>query len=302
MESREHFSTFLVEQYRPGVDVEHLGRCVASLQTALRDLERHGTPVHFLCSVIVPGDESILVVVDAASEQLVQDAYVSAGMAYDRISVAIAETAGNPTTPREPHVADVVRVDSVAHVNPSISTPPESERNQPMQNMKRTVIAAATLVAAIAAGTTATGALAGGAGGPSQSKVVPIGQQLNGTWQTTVTLSDAPPGIDTTFLALDTFLPGGGLLVSSSASGPNLRSLAHGTWVRTGNRRFSSTFSWFRFDPTGKFAGTQRVRRTISLGADLKSFQSVDVIEIIAPTGAVVATIHGTEQGTVLEG
>jgi len=91
------------------------------------------------------------------------------------------------------------------------------------------------------------------------------------------------------------------LLVSSSVDGPTLRGLAHGTWTRTGDRKFASSFTWFRFDPTGKFVGLQRVRRTMSVSANLKSFSSTDVIEIISPTGTVVATIHGTEQGTKLD-
>ncbi len=170
-----------------------------------------------------------------------------------------------------------------------------------MLNKKRTFIGTVTLVAALAAATTAT-ALASEASGNAKPKAPSTGQQLNGTWMTTVQLSDAPPGVESTFLALDTFLPGGGLLVSSSVDNPNLRSLAHGTWVRLGNRQFSSTFAWFRFDPTGRFVGTQRVRRTMNLGADLKSFHSTDVIEIVSPTGAVLATIHGTEEGALQDG
>ena len=124
---------------------------------------------------------------------------------------------------------------------------------------------------------------------------------ITGTWMTTVTLSDAPPQVDQTFLALDTFLCDGPLLVSSSASNPSGRGLAHGEWIRTGNHHFASTFVWFRFDPSGKFVGMQRVRRTIELAANGDTFQSADVIEILDPAGNVVATFHGAEAGQRLQ-
>jgi hypothetical protein len=165
----------------------------------------------------------------------------------------------------------------------------------------RTRISAATaLLAAVVTAITATGALSAGAHNHIGAKTSPVGQQLNGTWTTMVTLTDAPPNVEASFHALDTFLPGGGLLVSSSVANPSLRGLAHGEWVRTGNRQFASTFIWFRFDTTGAFVGMQRVRRTLNLAQNLHSFQATDIVEIIAPTGAVVATVHGTEAGTRL--
>jgi hypothetical protein len=126
-------------------------------------------------------------------------------------------------------------------------------------------------------------------------------QQLNGTWATTIQLTDAPPGAPSSFKALDTFLPGGGLLVSSSAPMPSTRGLAHGSWTHTGHRAFSSTFVWFRFDATGQYVGTQQVHRTMKLSKDGQTFHATDVVEVLAPTGAVVATIHGTEVGTLLD-
>jgi hypothetical protein len=169
-----------------------------------------------------------------------------------------------------------------------------------MLSSRKHFIAVTMLLVAIVMATTATGALSAEARDHSTQKASPVGQQLNGTWTTTVTLTDAPPNVESSFRALDTFLPGGGLLVSSSVGNPALRSLAHGEWVRTGNREFASTFVWFRFDATGAFLGTQQVRRTINLAQNLHSFQSTDVIEVIAPTGTVLATIHGTETGTRL--
>lgn len=59
---------------------------------------------------------------------------------------------------------------------------------------------------------------------------------------------------------------------------------------------------WFRFDPTGAYVGTQRVRRTMKLSHNRERFSATHVIEVIAPSGAVVATLHATESGTLVAG
>ncbi|HZT16766.1 MAG TPA: hypothetical protein VFA19_12550 [Gaiellaceae bacterium] len=148
-----------------------------------------------------------------------------------------------------------------------------------------------TLVCLAAALTTA--AVASGANG----KGAPA-PQLSGTWITTVSLTNPPPGVDATFQALDTFVAGGGILVSSSQSHPTTRSLAHGSCVHTRAQTFACTFAWFRFDPaTGSYLGMQRVRRTMTLSNDQKSFQAADIVEVLAPDGTVVASIKGSEAG-----
>lgn len=122
--------------------------------------------------------------------------------------------------------------------------------------------------------------------------------QLTGTWITTVSLTNPPPGVDATFQALDTFVSGGGILVSSSQSHPTARSLAHGNCARTHDQTYACTFVWFRFDPTtGSYLGMQRVRRTMTVASDEKSFQATDTVEVLAPNGTVVASVQGTETG-----
>ena len=126
--------------------------------------------------------------------------------------------------------------------------------------------------------------------------------QLTGTWLSTVTLVTPPPGVEPTFLALNTFTAGGGLLVSSNQSNPSLRSLAHGEWTQTGKRRFTSTFAWFRFDASGKPIGTQRVQRTMTLSQNGDSFQSTDTVQVIAPDGTVLASLQATETAHRISG
>lgn len=78
--------TFLVEHYRPGLQAADLESLAARARTAVRELEREGKPLRFLRLLIVPGDESFLCVVEAASEQLVREAYDRAGIPFERIS------------------------------------------------------------------------------------------------------------------------------------------------------------------------------------------------------------------------
>jgi hypothetical protein len=163
----------------------------------------------------------------------------------------------------------------------------------------RTKIAVASAILAAAA--LATGVAGGATGAPGKDPKLAVQTlQLEGTWTSRVTLQNPPPGADATFVALNTFIRGGRLLVSSSQTLPATRSLAHGEWARTGDRRFSSTFVAFRFDATGKFAGTLRVRRTLTLAPSLNRFESTDVVEFVAPDGSVVATLRATEAATRL--
>lgn len=131
---------------------------------------------------------------------------------------------------------------------------------------------------------------------PSMSRA----HALSGTWATKVQISDAPPGVPSSFNALDTFEPRGGLVVSSSAPNPATRGLAHGNWTRTNHRNYTATFVWFRFDPTGANIGTQRVQRAMHLSRNGERFSGTDVIEVIAPSGDILATLHATESGRLL--
>jgi hypothetical protein len=151
---------------------------------------------------------------------------------------------------------------------------------------------ATTIVAAVVLAVVGSGAL---------SAPLKDSPQLAGTWLSTVTLLSPPPGVDATFLALNTFTRDGAVLASSNQSNPTARSLAHGEWARAGNRRFTSTFVWFRFDPAGKPIGTQRVERSMTVALDGRSFQATDTVQVIAVDGTVLATIQATETAHRIE-
>jgi hypothetical protein len=92
---------YLIEHYRPGRDVAQLTTSVARLRETVMEMERAGEPVRYLSSTIVPGDESFLCVIEAASERVVVEAYARADLPFERISAAIAVEV--EITPKESH-------------------------------------------------------------------------------------------------------------------------------------------------------------------------------------------------------
>jgi len=83
--------TFLVEHYRPGGTPELLRRHAGRIRTAVCELNEQGQPVRLLSSVIVPGDEALLCVLEGPSERLVHETYARAEVSVERISVALSD-------------------------------------------------------------------------------------------------------------------------------------------------------------------------------------------------------------------
>jgi hypothetical protein len=82
--------TFLVENYAPGMSVDGLQAVDARVCAEAAKMTREGKPVRVVRSTIVPEDEALLCLLDAASEELVREAYERAGVTLDRISRAIS--------------------------------------------------------------------------------------------------------------------------------------------------------------------------------------------------------------------
>lgn len=81
--------TFLVEHYRPGLDVAQLTSSIARVRDIVGEMERVGEPVRYLSATIVPNDESFFCLIEAASQEIVSDAYGRAAVPFERISAAI---------------------------------------------------------------------------------------------------------------------------------------------------------------------------------------------------------------------
>ena len=82
--------TFLVEHYWPGVTADAFGTASARVRTRVEELAREGRRVRYLHSTLVPEDEAGYCVLEAESSALVEEAYASAGVGYERVVESIA--------------------------------------------------------------------------------------------------------------------------------------------------------------------------------------------------------------------
>ena len=83
---------------------------------------------------------------------------------------------------------------------------------------------------------------------------------------------------------------------------PALRSPGHGVWQREhGWQDYSFAFTYYRYNASGVFLGSQRVRATLELGASGDEFASRSVIEILDVNDNVIGTGCATAVGTRFE-
>jgi hypothetical protein len=119
------------------------------------------------------------------------------------------------------------------------------------------------------------------------------GQRLEGAWRITATVTSQPALPPLEILA--TFDPEGTLV----GSAPNpLVSAAHGAWERTGNRRFALTAIYLRFDGTGTFLGTTKLRATFQGNQPGTGGSGQFVAQQFDPAGVAQGTDNGTAVAT----
>ena len=126
-------------------------------------------------------------------------------------------------------------------------------------------------------------------------------QTLTGNWVVTVTRTNPPPGVPPTFLSLQTYFADGSFLEESNTPAMFVgRGLAHGDWEKIGQRQFTRSFLFFRFDASRNFIGTQTSTATITLSEDGQTLEGEGDIEIFDADGNLILTAHGTETGNRL--
>ena len=85
-------------------------------------------------------------------------------------------------------------------------------------------------------------------------------------------------------------------------SSPALRSPGHGVWQREhGWQDYSFAFTYYRYNASGVFLGSQKVTAALELGASGDEFASRSAIEILDVNGAVIGTGCATAVGTRFE-
>jgi hypothetical protein len=83
--------TYLVEHYRPGLHVEQLRQWAVRVRETAVQMRGEGKAVRYVRAAIVPTDETLLCVLEAATEELVRETYARAGIPFERLSALIPE-------------------------------------------------------------------------------------------------------------------------------------------------------------------------------------------------------------------
>jgi hypothetical protein len=142
---------------------------------------------------------------------------------------------------------------------------------------------------------------------PQQSSATSTASErtIQGVWRTVVTPRNCETGeAILTLSGLFTFNQGGTMSEYGIGPGssPALRSPGHGVWQREhGWQDYSFAFTFYRYNASGVFLGSQNVRATLELGGDGEAFASRSALETLDVNGAVIGTGCATAVGTRFE-
>ena len=169
-----------------------------------------------------------------------------------------------------------------------------------MNLKKSAAVAACALISAL----TMTVAIASAQDAQQQqsSAAAAAPRTIQGVWRTVVTPRNCQTGeAILTLPGLFTFNQGGTMSEYGIGPGssPALRSPGHGVWEREhGWQDYSFTFTFYRYNASGVFLGSQTIRATLELGAGGDAFASRSALETLDVNGAVIATGCATAVGT----
>ena len=128
---------------------------------------------------------------------------------------------------------------------------------------------------------------------------------IQGVWRTMVTGVDCQTGVPLgSFPGLFTFNEGGTMSEYGIGPGssPALRSPGHGVWQHEhGRQNYSYAFTYYRYDSSGVFIGSQKVTSALELGASGDEFISHSAVSVLDANDNVIATFCATAAGTRFE-
>lgn len=127
-------------------------------------------------------------------------------------------------------------------------------------------------------------------------------RELEGTWRVQVTFRNCQTGDPIiTFPSLLSYARGGVMVETTSGISPALRYPGQGVWRHKGGRRYAAAFMFFRFNPDGSFAGTQKITQDIKLSRDGNELEITATFEVLDTSGTVIGTGCVTTTGTRFE-
>jgi hypothetical protein len=129
-----------------------------------------------------------------------------------------------------------------------------------------------------------------------------VNRTIQGAWRTTVTGVHCQTGspLGPSFPGLFTFNEGGTMSEYGIGPGSNpaLRSPGHGVWQQEhGWQQYSYAFTFYRYDSSGVFIGSQKVTSDLELGESGNEFTTHSVVSLLDVHDNVVATFCATAAG-----
>ena len=123
---------------------------------------------------------------------------------------------------------------------------------------------------------------------------------VEGVWESVVTVKDCSSGAVLASFRGVAVHHRGGTVSADNSRPPATRGAAFGTWKRTAGgagNAYTATFVFMRFNPDSSLAGTQKVQRSFTLGADGNSLAGTNAVQIIDAAGVVLQQGCATETG-----
>jgi hypothetical protein len=76
---------YMVERHLPGITPDQLGAAAGRAKSTTAEMSQAGTPVRYLRSTFVPGEEKCYCLFEGASEDAVRQAQERAQLPFDRV-------------------------------------------------------------------------------------------------------------------------------------------------------------------------------------------------------------------------
>ena len=125
---------------------------------------------------------------------------------------------------------------------------------------------------------------------------------LEGTWRAQVTVRDCQTWEALrSFPAMFAFAKGGTVTFTTAGQLPSLATPGLGVWHHMDGHRYSAVSEVFIFSPAGAWIQTHRLTRVIEIRNDANEFTDTIALEILNPTGNLIATGCGTTVANRLE-
>jgi len=133
-------------------------------------------------------------------------------------------------------------------------------------------------------------------GGGDATAADDVGEAVEGAWDSSVTVRNCDTGaVSGTFRGLLAIHRGGTVSIDTSAPDHPLRGAILGSWKRGTGPAWTVDASHFRYNADGTLAGTNKIRRTITLSADAGSYTATLDVRILAVDGTQLARFCPTE-------